>query len=102
MDRIIKASIQPNFWGLFLLNSKILQKKSFKYAALFFKVGHYPPLSAFPTMYKTLYEPHLNDCNVIWCNTLPTHLKKLEILPRVIPAITWSKFTSHTRKKFKH
>ena len=50
-----------------------------KYVGLFYKIRHILPLSALLTLYKTLFEPHLNYCNVIWCNTLPSQLKKTYI-----------------------
>lgn len=44
---------------------------------LFFKLRHLLPHAILLTLYKTLFEPHLNYCNIIWCNTYPTHLIKI-------------------------
>ena len=53
------------------------------------------------TVYKTLFEPHLNYCNVIWCNTFPTHLLKLKSLQKkIIRIISWSDFDAHTAPLF--
>ena len=88
-----------------LLNFKnhieVLTKKLSKYTALFFKLRHFLPLSALLTLYKTLFEPHLHDCNIIWCNTFPTHIQKLEIIQKkAIRAISWSEFNSPTKTLF--
>ena len=48
-----------------------------------------------------MFEPHINYCNIIWCNTFPTHLKKLECLQKkIIRAISWSGFNTPTRSLF--
>ena len=68
---------------------------------LFFKLRHLLPSSTLLTLYKTLFEPHLNYCNTIWANTFPTHLKKLESLQnKIIRAISWSKVNSSTSHVF--
>jgi len=48
-----------------------------KYVGLFFKVRHFLPQSALVILYKTLFESYLNYCNVIWCNTFTSYLKKI-------------------------
>ena len=78
-----------------------LLKKLSKYVGLFSKLRHFLPFSALLTLYKTLFEPHLNYCNVIWCNTFPTHLLKLKSLQKkIIRIITWSDFDAHTAPLF--
>ncbi len=72
-----------------------------KYVGLFFKLRYFLPLSALLILYKTLFEPHINYCNVIWCNTFPSHLRKLESLQKkIIRAISWSGFNTPTRPLF--
>ena len=71
----------------------VLTKKLSKYAGLFFKLRHFLPLEALLTLYQSLFVPHIDYCNIIWCNTFPTYLSKVQILQkRVIRAITWSKW----------
>lgn len=96
------------FLGVFIddhLNFKhhieYLVKKLSKYVGLFFKLRHLLPQAILLTLYKTLFEPHLNYCNIIWCNTYHTYLKKLEIpQKKVICAISWSDFNAPTRSIF--
>ncbi len=72
-----------------------------KYVGLFFKLRHFLPLSALLTLYKTLFEPHINYCNIIWCNTFPSHLQKLQILQKkVVRALSWSHFNAPTKPVF--
>ena len=73
-----------------------LMLKLSKYLGLFYKIRHYLPKSAMIVLYKTLFEPHLDYCNVIWCNTYETHLSKLLVLQRkIIRAISWSEYRAH-------
>lgn len=86
----------------FKCHIEYLTKNFSKYVALFFKIRHFLPFSALLTLYKTLFQPHLHYCNIIQCNTFPTHLKKLEVLQKkVMRAISWSEFNSPTRMLFK-
>ena len=55
---------------------QLLNKLS-KYVGLFYKIRHFLPLSTLLTLYKSLFEPHITYCNIIWCNTFPSHLLKL-------------------------
>ena len=72
-----------------------------KYVGLFFKLRYVLPLSALLILYKSLFEPHLLYCNVLWCNTFPTHLRKLENLQKkIIRAISRSGFNTPTRPLF--
>ena len=72
-----------------------------KYAGLFFKIRHYLPLPALLSLYKTLVEPHLSYCNVIWNNTCPTHLTKLiSLQKKIIRALTWSNYTASSSPIF--
>lgn len=104
----IKRVKTTKFLGVFIddhLNFKhhieYLVKKLSKYVGLFFKLRHLLPQAILLTLYKTLFEPHLNYCNIIWCNTSHTYLKKLEILQKkVICAISWSDFNAPTRSIF--
>ena len=74
-----------------------LTKKLSKYAGLFFRLRHFLPLSALLTLYKTLFEPHLSYCNIVWSNTCPSYFLKLERLQKkAIRALSWSPFNSHT------
>ena len=78
-----------------------LVNKLSKYIGLFYKIRHFLPLSALLTLYKTLFEPHLNYCNVIWCNTFTSHLTKLVSLQKkVIRALSWSEINSPTHPLF--
>ena len=44
-------------------------------------------------LYQSLFEPHLNYCNIIRSNTFPSHLGKLTILhEKIIWAMSWAKF----------
>ena len=74
----------------------LVQKLS-KYVSLFFKLRHLLPCSTVITLYKTLFEPHLNYCTIIWGNTFKTHLTKLKSLQKkIIRAVSWSKPNSPT------
>ena len=76
-------------------------RKLSKYLGLFYKLRHFLPKSALIVLYKTLFEPHLDYCNVIWCNTYETHLTKLIILQRkIIRAISWSDYRAHAPPLF--
>ena len=78
-----------------------LMLKLSKYLGLFYKIRHYLPKSAMIVLYKTLFEPHLDYCNVIWCNTYETHLSKLLVLQRkIIRAISWSEYRAHAPPLF--
>lgn len=79
-----------------------LTKKLSKYAGLFFKLRNFLPFSALLTLYKSLFEPHINFCNIIWCNTFPSHLKKFEILQKtVIRVLSWSSGNASTGPFFR-
>lgn len=78
-----------------------LVNKLSKYVGLFYKIRHVLPLSALLLLYKTLFEPHLNYCNVIWCNTFTSHLKNLASLQKkAIRALSWSEINSPTHPLF--
>ena len=67
----------------------------------FYKIRHFLPLSTLLTLYKSLFEPHITYCNIIWCNTYPSHLLKLQSLQKkIIRAISWSKFNAPTASLF--
>ena len=71
------------------------------YSGLFFKLRDYLPLSALLTLYRSLFEPHLLYCNIIWCNTFPSYLYKLQTLQKkVIRTMFWSHFRDHTGPLF--
>lgn len=79
-----------------------LVTKLSKYVGLFFKIRHFLPSSTLLTLYKTLFEPHLNYCNIIWGNTFPSHLIELERLQKkIIRAMSWSRYGAPTRPIFK-
>ena len=79
-----------------------LTKKLSKYVGLSYKLRHSLPLSALLTMYKTLFELHLNYCNVIWSNTFPSYLLKLESLQKkVIRAMSWAAVNTPTHPLFR-
>lgn len=62
---------------------------------LFFKLRHFLPFKAIVTLYRSLFEPHLNYCNVTWCNTCWSYPMKGQILQKkVIRAISWSKINA--------
>lgn len=70
-----------------------LTKKLAKYTGLFYKLRHFLPETALLTLYRSLFEPHLNYCNIIWGNTFPTYLQKLITLQKkVVRALSWSSF----------
>ena len=104
----IKEAKSTKFLGVLVddcLNFKChidhLVHKLSKYVGLFFRLRHLLPRSILITLYKTLFEPHLNYCNIIWGNTCPSHLEKLKSLQKkVIRAICWSKANSPTRHLF--
>ena len=78
-----------------------LTQKLSKYVGLFFKLRHLLPQSTLLTLYKTLFEPHLYYCTIIWGNTHPSHLTKLESLQKkIIRAMSWSRANSPTRHLF--
>ncbi len=107
---VIKKVNSTKFLGVLIddcLNFKShidhLVHKLSKYVGLFFKLRHLLPRPALLTLYKTLFEPHLNYCNIIWCNTHPSYLRKLETLQKkIIRAISWAKVNSPTRHLFAH
>ena len=71
------------------------------YSGLFFKLRDHLPLSALLTLYRSLFEPHLFYCNIIWCNTFPSYLHKLQSLQnKVIRTIFWAHFREHTGPLF--
>lgn len=79
-----------------------LINKLSKYVGLFYKLRHFLPLSALLILYRTLFEPHLNYCNVIWCNTFTTHLTKLiSLQKKVIRALSRSEFNSPSNPLFR-
>ena len=79
----------------FKCHINVLLKKLSKYVGLFFKLRHFLPLSALLTLYRSLFEPHINYCNIVWCNTFPSHLTKLQSLQKkIVRAISWSDFTA--------
>lgn len=78
-----------------------LVKKLSKIVGLFFKVRHVLPLDMLFSLYRTLFEPHLTYCNIIWNNTYPTYIEQLLILQKkAIRAISWSTRNSHTNALF--
>ena len=71
----------------------VLTKKLSKYVGLFFKLRHFLHGEALLTLYRSLFEPNLNYCNIIWSNTFPSHLGKLTILQKKIIRVTsWATF----------
>ena len=104
----IKRVNSTKFLGILIddcLNFKIhidhLVHKLSKYVGLFLKLRHLIPQTTLITLYKTLFEPHLSYCNIIWGNTYPSHLNKLEILQKkIIRVISWSPINSPTRHLF--
>ena len=45
--------------------------------------------------------PHIDYCNIIWCNNYPTYIKKVEVLQKkVIRAISWSKLDAPSNPIF--
>ena len=85
----------------FKCHINVLMTKLSKYVGLFYKIRHVLPFSALLTLYKCLFEPHLNYCNEIWCNTFPSHLSKIEVLQKkVIRAICWADFNAPTDPLF--
>lgn len=78
-----------------------LTHKLSKYVGLFFKLQHFLPTEALITLYRSLFEPHLNYCNIIWNNTFPSYLGKLMILQKkILRALSWSKFDAPTDPLF--
>lgn len=78
-----------------------LIKKLSKLVGLFFKVRHVLPSDVLLSLYRTLFEPHLNYCNFIWNNTYPTYTEKLMILQKkAIRAISRSTYNAHTNALF--
>lgn len=72
-----------------------------KYSGLFFRLRDYLPLSALLILYRSLFEPHLLYCNIIWCNTFPSYLLRLQLLQKkVIRTIFWAHFRDHTGPLF--
>lgn len=72
-----------------------LGKKLSKIVGLLFKVRNFLPLQALLTLYRSLFEPHLNYCNVIWNNTYPTYTTKLLTLQKkALRAISWAAYNS--------
>lgn len=85
-DRAVERVESIKFLGIYIdefLNFKKhideLTKKLSKYVGLFFKLRHFLPVEALLTLYRSLFESHLNYCNVIWSNTYPSYLKKLQL-----------------------
>lgn len=71
-DRAIQKVDSTKFLGIFIdhsLNFKKhideLVKKLSKIVGLFFKIRHLLPFEALLTLYRSLFEPYLNYCNVI-------------------------------------
>lgn len=59
------------------------------------------PLDVLFSLYRTLFEPHLTYCNIIWNNTYPIYIEQLLILQKkAIRAISWSTHNSHTNALF--
>uniref|UniRef100_A0A3P9KPY0 Reverse transcriptase domain-containing protein n=1 Tax=Oryzias latipes TaxID=8090 RepID=A0A3P9KPY0_ORYLA len=78
-----------------------LVKKLSKLVGLFYKIRHILPSDALLTLYRSLFEPHLNYCNIIWNNTYSTYTAKLLITQKkAIRAITWSTPNSPTDPLF--
>lgn len=72
-----------------------------KYVGLFYKLRTYLPQNALLGLYRSLFEPHLNYCNAIWCNTYLTYLQKLLVLQKkVIRVISWSDYNAPSNPLF--
>lgn len=107
-EQIIERVNTIKFLGVFIdecLQFKChidqLITKLSKYVGLFFKVRHFLPQSALVILYKTLFESHLNYCNVIWCNTFTCYLKKIQSLQKkIIRVMTWSEPNTPSRLLF--
>ena len=85
----------------FKVHIQHLVAKLSKYIGLFYKIRHFLPTPTLLTLYKTLFEPHLNYCTIIWGNTNPSFLIKLERLQKkIIRAISWSRFGAPSRPIF--
>lgn len=70
---------------------EFLTNKLSKYVGLFLKIRHYLPTVVLLIFIRT----PLNYGNVIWCNTYPTRLQKLQTLQKkVIRVISWADFTA--------
>lgn len=83
-------------------HTDLLTKKLSMYSGLFYKLRYHLPSSALLILYRSLFEPHLHYCNIIWCNTYPSYLHKLQCLQKkVIRTIFWSHSRSHTAPLFK-
>ncbi|KAJ0003119.1 hypothetical protein NQD34_018159 [Periophthalmus magnuspinnatus] len=87
--QVIQQVDSTKFLGVYIdksLNFKKhideLVKKLSKIVGLLFKIRHVLPSEALLTLYRSLFETHLNYCNVIWCNTYPTYTAKLQILQK--------------------
>lgn len=62
-----------------------------------FKLSHFLPVKALSILYKSLFEPHIKYCNIIWGNTFPSYLSTLKVFQKkVIRAISWSTNTWHS------
>lgn len=99
-NKVIERVENIKFLGIYLdesLNFKqhieFLIKELSKYVGLFYKLRYDLPFDALLTLYRSLFESHLNYCNIIWCNTYPSHLEKLQILQKkVIRVISWANY----------
>ena len=101
MDAIKFLGIHIDQFINFKKHINELVKKLSKIVGLFFKVRHVLPLDVLLSLYRTLFEPHLTYCNIIWHNTYPTYTEKLLILQKkAIRAISWSTRNSHTNALF--
>ena len=66
------------------------------------KLRHTLPQSVLLMLYNTLILPFLSYCNIVWANTYPTKLHRLNFLQkRVVRNITLSHYQSHSRPLFK-
>ena len=70
----------------------------------FFSISilYFLPGEALLILYRSLFEPHFNYCNIIWSNTFPSHLGKLLILlKKIIRIISWSSFDAPSDPLFR-
>ena len=66
------------------------------------KVRHLLPRHSTRTLYLTLVEPYINNCNIIWAGPQPTTLfdKIMKIQKKYCRLITFSDYRSHTKELF--
>ena len=107
--RPIERALSTRFLGVhmdeflnFRSHNDEVTKKLSRYVGLFLKLRHFLPGEALLILYRSLFEPHFNYCNIIWSNTFPSHLGKLLILQKkIIRIISWSSFDAPSDPLFR-